>query len=281
MNKWHLIIDVEKCEDCNNCFLACKDEHVDNDWPGYTASQPKHGHRWMNIMRVERGQFPLIDVAYRPTPCMHCDNAPCVAAAREDAVYKRDDGVVLIDPEKAKGQKELLKACPYGAIWWNDEENVPQKCTMCAHLLDSGWKQPRCVQVCPTGALKFVNIDEEEMLKEVDAQKLQVLSAEFKTRPRVYYKNLHRFERCFIAGSVSVKVDEIIDCVQGAAVVLKKNEEVVTEATTDHYGDFKFDYIEPNSGSYQVHIFHDKFEPKEISVEVTENCISLREIVFE
>jgi Fe-S-cluster-containing dehydrogenase component len=29
MKKWNLIIDIEKCEDCNNCFLACKDEHVE------------------------------------------------------------------------------------------------------------------------------------------------------------------------------------------------------------------------------------------------------------
>ncbi|XFO68983.1 hypothetical protein SPSIL_052110 [Sporomusa silvacetica DSM 10669] len=34
MKKWHLIIDVEKCEDCNNCHMACKDEHVGNEWPG-------------------------------------------------------------------------------------------------------------------------------------------------------------------------------------------------------------------------------------------------------
>ena len=63
MNKWNMIIDVAKCHDCNNCFLACKDEFVDNDWPPYSVSQPLHGHRWMDIMRKERGQFPLIDVA--------------------------------------------------------------------------------------------------------------------------------------------------------------------------------------------------------------------------
>ena len=40
MKKWHLMIDVEKCEDCNNCFLACKDEHVENDWTGYSVAQP-------------------------------------------------------------------------------------------------------------------------------------------------------------------------------------------------------------------------------------------------
>ncbi len=102
-NNWQLIIDVEKCEDCNNCFLACKDEHVDNEWPGYSLPQPLHGHRWMNIMRKERGQFPMIDVAYLPIPCMHCDRAPCIEAAKGGAVYKRDDGIVIIDPEKARG----------------------------------------------------------------------------------------------------------------------------------------------------------------------------------
>ena len=35
MKSWHVIIDVANCEDCNNCLLACKDEHLDNAWPGY------------------------------------------------------------------------------------------------------------------------------------------------------------------------------------------------------------------------------------------------------
>ena len=83
MKKYNLIIDVEKCEDCNNCFLSCKDEHVDNEWPGYSASQPLHGQRWMNIMRKERGQYPLIDVVYLPVPCMHCDNAPLHKSGKE------------------------------------------------------------------------------------------------------------------------------------------------------------------------------------------------------
>jgi Fe-S-cluster-containing dehydrogenase component len=138
MKKWNLIIDVGKCHDCNNCFLACKDEHVGNDWPPHSAGQPWHGQRWMNIMRKERGQYPLVDVAYRPTPCMHCDRPHCMEAAGNRAVHKRDDGIVIIDPEKARGQKGLVDACPYGATWWNEEKELPQKCTFCAHLLDDG-----------------------------------------------------------------------------------------------------------------------------------------------
>ena len=106
MKKWNLVIDLALCHDCNNCFLADKDEFVDNDFPPYSAAQPWHGHRWMNIERSERGQYPIVQTAYLPKPCQHCDDAPCLTA--DGAVYKRDDGLVIIDPVKAKGRKEIV-----------------------------------------------------------------------------------------------------------------------------------------------------------------------------
>ncbi len=92
-------------------------------------------------------------------PCMHCDDALCVKAAQDGAIYKRSDGVVIIDPKKSEGQKRLVSTCPYRVIYWNEEKQIPQKCTFCAHLLDKGWKEPRCVEVCPTGALTFGDLD--------------------------------------------------------------------------------------------------------------------------
>ena len=121
MAKWNMIIDVAECTNCNNCTLATMDEYVGNAWPGYAAPMPKHGHRWINILQKERGQAPMIDIAYVPTLCNHCDDAPCIKAARDGAITKREDGIVLIDPVKAKGQKQLVEACPYGHIWWNEE----------------------------------------------------------------------------------------------------------------------------------------------------------------
>jgi len=279
MTKWNLVIDIEKCEDCNNCFLACKDEHVDNEWPGYTHSQPRHGHRWINILRKERGQFPLVDVAYRPTPCMHCDDAPCIAAAEGEAISKRDDGIVLIDQQKAKGQKNLVQSCPYGAIWWNEEKGVPQKCTLCAHLLDAGWKEPRCVQVCPTGALKIVRVDDGSMQAQAENQGLEILFPEKQTRPRVYYKNLHRYVCCFIAGSVAVKKGETVDCAQGAAVALVKDDAVVAKVIADNYGDFKFEKIEPGSGTYRLEVVYKEYAARTITVELAES-VSLEDVVF-
>ena len=102
MQKWNMIIDVAECTNCNLCTLAAMDEYVGNDWPGYAAPMPKHGHKWINILQKERGQVPMIDIAYVPTMCNHCDDAPCLAKGG-DAVKKRDDGIVLIDPAEGQG----------------------------------------------------------------------------------------------------------------------------------------------------------------------------------
>lgn len=269
MKRWHMVIDVEKCENCNNCFLACKDEHCGNDWPGYAAPQPLHGQRWMNIRRKERGEFPLIDVAYLPGPCMHCDAPPCLQAAEKGAVVKRPDGIVLINPKKARGQRSLVQACPYGAIWWNEEEEIPQKCTFCAHLLDDGWKMPRCVQACPTGALTVQLMEAEEMQKLAEEQGLETIEhGKAPARPSVYYRNLYRFQACFIAGSLARETDGQSDCVAGASVGLYQEGALVEKVASDEFGDFKFDGLPPDSGKYSLAIECQDQAPREIDAQL-------------
>ncbi len=272
MKKWHLIIDVAKCENCNNCFLACKDEFCGNDWPGYSAAQPVHGQRWMNILRKERGQFPDIDVAYLPSPCMHCDDPPCVRSAGNGAVTKRADGIVLIHPDKAAGQRQLIKACPYGAIFWNADKNLPQKCTLCAHLLDDGWQVPRCVQACPTGALTIVRVEDDRLARMIEADGLeQPGGRDNPTRPTVYYKNLHRFKKCFISGSVATGREGKADCVSGAAVELAKDGGVIAAMSTDAFGDFKFDNLPGRSGTYNLKIKHPGVSERQIQIELQQS----------
>ena len=142
MKKWNMIIDVAECTNCQLCTLATMDEYVGNDWPGYTKPMPKHGHKWIDILQKERGQIPMIDIAYVPTMCNHCDDAPCIAKS-DGAIRKREDGIVLIDQERAKGRKDLVDACPYGHIWWNEELEMPQHWPFDAHLIDQGWQQTR------------------------------------------------------------------------------------------------------------------------------------------
>ena len=253
MKKWNLIIDVAECTNCNLCTLAAMDEYVGNEFPGYSAPMPKHGHKWINILQKERGQVPAVDIAYVPTMCNHCDDAPCIAKGG-GAVKKRDDGIVLIDPDKAKGRKDLVEACPYGHIWWNEELQLPQAWTFDAHLIDGGWRQTRGQQSCPTGAMRAICVDDVEMAKIAREQELEVVRPELETKPRIYYKNLWRYSTCFIAGSVSIETKGTVDCVEGATVRLLQNGAVVAEATTDNYGDFKFDRLGENSGDYSVEV---------------------------
>jgi Fe-S-cluster-containing dehydrogenase component len=253
MKKWNMIIDVAECTNCNLCTLAAMDEYVGNDWPGYSKPMPRHGHKWIDILQKERGQVPMIDIAYVPTMCNHCDDAPCVAKGG-GAVKKRDDGIVLIDPDKAKGRKDLVEACPYGHVWWNEEHQVPQIWTFDAHLIDQGWQQTRGQQSCPTGAMRAVKVEDAEMQRMAIEQGLDVMKPELGTEPRVYYKNLWRYTKCFIGGTVSAEADGAVDCVEGATVRLVKDGSVVAETASDNYGDFKFDQLDENSGRYVLEI---------------------------
>ncbi len=257
MKKWNMIIDVAECTNCNLCTLATMDEYVGNDWPGYSKPMPKHGHKWINILQKERGQItggsPMIDIAYVPTMCNQCDDAPCVAKGG-GTVTKRADGIVVIDPEKAKGRKDLVDVCPYGHIWWNDEHQVPQAFNFDAHLIDQGWRQTRGHQSCPTGAMRAIYVEDEEMARTAKDEGLEVIRPELKTKPRVYYRNLWRYSKCFIGGSVSADANGVVDCVEGATVRLLRDGRLVEQATSDNYGDFKFDKLDENSGAYVVEI---------------------------
>lgn len=259
MEKWNLIIDVALCENCNNCVLATKDEYVENNFPGYSAPQPRHGHEWIKIERKVRGEAPMVDAAYLPTTCNQCADAPCVKAATNGAVYQRNDGIVIIDPVKSKGQKAIVGSCPYGAITWNDDLSIPQKWIFDAHLLDQGWKEPRCVQACPTRAMQSLKVSDAQMTERASAEGLVVLGEEHQTKPRVYYKNLYRFNQAFIGGTVSALVSGQDECIAGAIVELNKDGERIATTATDSFGDFKFDKLFVNSGRYQIEVSHPEY----------------------
>ncbi len=253
MKKWNMIIDVAECTNCQLCALSAMDEYVGNEWPGVAAPMPRHGHRWIDILLKERGQAPRIDIAYVPTMCNHCDNAPCLSKGG-DAVKKRDDGIVIIDPEKAKGRKDLVESCPYGHIWWNEELQLPQIWPFDAHLLDQGWQQTRGQQACPTGAMRVIKVEDDEMARMAQDEQLEVMKPEAGTKPRVYYRNLWRYSKSFIGGSVASEVGGVIDCVEGANVRLIKDGQTIARATTDNYGDFKFDKLDDDSGRYTIEV---------------------------
>ncbi|CAL8480763.1 4Fe-4S dicluster domain-containing protein [Caballeronia sp. S22] len=255
MSKWNLVIKVGHCENCNNCVIAARDEHVGNDFPGYTAPASADADSPIRILRRVQGDSHMVRTTYLPVMCNHCDEAPCMQVGG-DAIRKRTDGIVIIDPEKARGRKDIVKSCPYKAIVWNEELQLPQTWIFDAHLLDQGWHQPRCQQSCPTDVFETVKLDDAAMADKARREGLRVLRPNLGTKPRVWYSALERWDTCFIGGSVSAHVGGAIECVADAAVSLYVGSQKMAETVSDAFGDFRFDGLAKGSGKYRVEIRH-------------------------
>jgi Fe-S-cluster-containing dehydrogenase component len=275
MARYGMMIDIDKCNGCHNCFLACKDEFAGNDYPPFSLAQPNDGKPWMGMTEKERGTCPKVKVDYIPLPCLQCGDAPCVNKAVDGEVYRRPDGIVLIDPEKSVGKKEIVSSCPHKVITWNEEKNIPQKCTFCAHLLEQGWKEPRCVEACPTGALLFGDLDDpnSEISMLIKSSDTEEMNPEYALKPNVLYRNL---PKRFVAGEVLL-ADQQEACADGIQVILK-NEAGEQVCTTDFLGDFEFDGLAPNQ-TYQIVVEHEGYTPRSIEVK-TASSVQLGEIIL-
>lgn len=252
------VFDFAKCTGCRNCQIACKDEHVDNSWEPYAAPQPDTGQFWTRIEERVRGSVPKVKVCYTLKMCNHCGDAPCMAAAPE-AVYRRDDGLVIVDPEKAKGARALVDACPYGAIFYNEELDLPQKCTGCAHLVDAG-EVPHCVDVCPHGAIRFG--EEADFAAEIAAATVADPSRAADA-PRVYYLNE---PKRFVAGiAVDLEADEVVIGAKVTLEGLESGSVVVTE--TDEFGDFWFEKVEAEP--YRVYVEAEGYLTRAVEADAT------------
>jgi tetrathionate reductase subunit B len=252
-----MVIDLATCNGCHNCQISCKDEHCANDWSPIAKPQPDTGQFWNKVINLERGTVPKVQVTYHHSMCQHCEDAPCITACNANAIYRRPDGIVIIDPDKCRGNQLCIEACPYeNVIFFNDDLNVAQKCTFCAHLIDQGWKQTRCSDACPTGAFAFGDEDDptiKELLKGAE-----LVKPELATRPRVYYRNL---PKKWIAGAVSDS--EADECAKGAVITAQN---VATgeksSTTTDLYGDFWIKDLA--DGNYTLLIEKDGYLPQKL-----------------
>jgi len=258
-------VDVAKCSGCYNCQFACKEEHVDNDWTPYAKPQPTIGQFWLKVQENVQGTMPKIRIHYIPQLCNHCDNAACMTACEAGAITRRDDGLVLIEPEKCTGCGKCVEACPYDAVFFNEKLNIAQKCTGCAHLLDNG-KMPRCVDVCPTEALLFG--EEEELAEKIRGA--DVMKPETGLNPKVYYRNI---PGQFIGGTLYDPDEEEI--IEDARCHLSAGAKV-WDTLSDDFGDFWFKDLPV--GKYDLMITAKGYEPKYFNGLDTAESINLGDI---
>lgn len=171
MARLSMLIDLTRCIGCDACTLACKQE---NGTPVDVF--------FARVLNIEVGKYPNVKRLYVPMLCYHCDNPPCLKACPNKAIFRRPDGVVLIDQDRCRGTGACVSACPYGNIvlhsqdaWYLDDDvpyekdfvkprlnsGVARKCTYCVQRVDRGL-DPACVVACPTKARIFGDLDDPE-----------------------------------------------------------------------------------------------------------------------
>jgi len=196
MARYGIFVDLNRCTGCMTCVIACKEENL---------TPPKVW--WERILEVE--SEPKNRIVYFRLSCMHCDDAPCIPACPEQAIFRNQDGIVLIDDEKCRGHGECVKACPYGVIDINPDETYFQgeklpyestpdpyqvhptgkasKCTLCVHRIEQG-KEPACVAACPSKVMVFGDLDDPKSpIQSKLPGSVQLLAAQ-NTQSKVSYK---------------------------------------------------------------------------------------------
>lgn len=146
MTQMGFLLDQKYCIGCQCCVVACNTRH---------GLMPTVYPRQASSYQIECGG-PYISVS-----CNHCDNPACVDVCPTGAVQKRDDGIVVHDPEVCIGCYSCEAACPYGAPHENEINNRMVKCDMCAARLDKD-EEPACVMACPMKVLTVGAIEDLE-----------------------------------------------------------------------------------------------------------------------
>ena len=98
---------------------------------------------------------------FLPMSCQHCEDAPCLKACPCGALHKETGGTVAIDYNICCGHGTCVDVCPYGAIYMDPVAKQAVKCHNCYHRTDEGM-EPACVPTCPSDALYFGDLNDEE-----------------------------------------------------------------------------------------------------------------------
>ncbi len=137
MEQKTFFIRAEHCTGCGLCQIACS---MDKE------KAPNPARARISIKRL------VMDGLMIPYICLNCKKPACIEACRRQAFVKDErTGWVTIDKEKCNDCALCAGACPFSAIITTAEKEV-LLCDVCEG-------SPKCVEMCPTGAIQFTDRD--------------------------------------------------------------------------------------------------------------------------
>jgi Fe-S-cluster-containing dehydrogenase component len=176
--QYGFLMDHRRCIGCHACTVACKSE---NDVP------VGNFRTWVKYTEV--GTFPSVKRHFAVLRCNHCSKAPCVTICPVNALEKRaSDGIVDIDKRACIGCRACMQACPYDAIYLNEDTGSVEKCHFCAHRVENRL-EPACVIVCPVQAIVVGDLHDphSRISRMVAEHDTLVRRPEQNTGPNVHY----------------------------------------------------------------------------------------------
>jgi Fe-S-cluster-containing dehydrogenase component len=122
------------------------------------ACKQEYDYRHKYIHVVEEGPKKVegkLTFSFRAHVCQHCDDPPCAEVCPEDAITKREDGIVVLDHQECNGCELCIEECDYDALTFDREEQTMLKCNLCHHRVDRGLIPACADNVCLAHCIYF------------------------------------------------------------------------------------------------------------------------------